>query len=249
MPTGCAWPRPPARRRCALIGSGRAFGRAHHAAILRERAARAAGDRRLDQCRPAPGGDRRASRPGARPARLQCAERTTPVIVDLKPTGSHYMEDLHAAGGIPAVLRELRPLLHLDVPTVTGETLGERIAAADPWVDRGVIRSRGGPVRVDGGLVALFGTLAPGGAILKRSAADPALFEREAGPWSSTRSRTWHARIDDPQLDVHARGRAGPEERRARPALRRCRKRATCRSRASSPGPASRTCCASRTHG
>jgi dihydroxy-acid dehydratase len=125
------------------------------------------------------------------------------VLVDLKPTGSHYMEDLHAAGGIPAVLRELRPLLHLDVPTVTGETLGERIAAADPWVDPAVIRPLADPIRADGGLVALFGTLAPGGAILKRSAADPALFEREARAVVFDSLEDLARRIDDPDLDVH----------------------------------------------
>ncbi len=127
---------------------------------------------------------------------------TTPVIVDLKPTGSHYMEDLHAAGGIPAVLRELSGILHLDVPTVTGETLGERIASAHPWVDRNVIHSVQDPVRPDGGLVALFGSLAPRGAILKRSAADPKLFEREGRAVVFDGLADLAARIDDPSLDV-----------------------------------------------
>src|SRR6202021_478071 len=82
---------------------------------------------------------------------------TTPVLVDLKPTGVGYMEDLHAAGGIPAVLRELRRLLHLDAVTVTGETIGERIDAAPEWVDRHIIRPFADPIRPTGGLVALFG--------------------------------------------------------------------------------------------
>src|SRR3546814_19457937 len=88
----------------------------------------------------------------------------TPVLVDLKPTGAHYMEDLHAAGGAPAVLRALRDRLNLDVPTITGRTLGEVIDAADPWVDPTVVRPLEDPIAPQGGLVALSGTLAPQGA-------------------------------------------------------------------------------------
>ena len=86
---------------------------------------------------------------------------STPVIVDLKPTGPHYMEDLFAAGGIGAVLRELKPLLNLDCLTVAGETLGERLAAPAGPVDRDVVRPLAEPLQPVGGLVALFGSLAP----------------------------------------------------------------------------------------
>jgi len=103
---------------------------------------------------------------------------TTPVLVDLKPTGASYMEDLHAAGGIPAVMRELRHLLLLDCVTITGETIGERIDGVHPWVDHTVVRPFADPIRQNGGLIALFGNLAPRGAIMKRSAADPDLFEK-----------------------------------------------------------------------
>ncbi|HYC12873.1 MAG TPA: dihydroxy-acid dehydratase, partial [Stellaceae bacterium] len=127
----------------------------------------------------------------------------TPVIVDLKPTGPHYMEDLFAAGGIGAVLRELRPLLHLDCRTVTGETLGERLEAdSDPFVDRTVVRSLKEPLQAEGGLVALFGSLAPRGAILKRAAADARLFEREARAVVFTSLDDLAERIDSPDLDV-----------------------------------------------
>jgi len=127
----------------------------------------------------------------------------TPVIVDLKPTGPHYMEDLFAAGGIGAVLRELRPLLHLDCRTVTGETLGERLDAdKDPFVDRAVVRALADPLQAEGGLVALFGSLAPKGAILKRAAADPRLFEREARAVVFTSLDDLADRIDSPDLDV-----------------------------------------------
>src|SRR6266478_4824524 len=79
--------------------------------------------------------------------RLNVLSDTTPVIVDLKPTGQFYMEDLCAAGGIGAVLRELKPLLHLDCLTVTGETLGERLAAEDSaFVDRAVVRRHDAPI-------------------------------------------------------------------------------------------------------
>jgi dihydroxy-acid dehydratase len=126
----------------------------------------------------------------------------TPVLVDLKPSGEHYMEDFFAAGGLPAVLRELRPLLHLDCLTVTGETLGERIAAAPAWVDRGVIRSARDPFQNVGGLVALFGSLAPDGAILKRSAADARRFESEGRAVVFRSLDDLAARVDDPALDV-----------------------------------------------
>jgi dihydroxy-acid dehydratase len=135
-------------------------------------------------------------------AQMNALSDSTPVLVDLKPTGSGYMEDLHAAGGIPAVLRELRHLLHLDCLTVTGETLGARIDDAGDWVDRAFIRPLAEPVRETGGLVALFGNLAPLGAVLKRAAADPALFEREGRAVVFESLADLSARIDDPALDV-----------------------------------------------
>jgi dihydroxy-acid dehydratase len=134
--------------------------------------------------------------------KLNALSDTTPVLVDLKPTGPHYMEDLFAAGGIGAVLRELQPLLHLDALTVTGETLGERLADKPDFVDRAVVRSLAEPLQPQGGLVALFGSLAPRGAILKRSAADAKLFEREGRAVVFTSLEDLARRIDDPALDV-----------------------------------------------
>ena len=133
--------------------------------------------------------------------RLNELSDTTPVLVDLKPTGEGYMEDFHAAGGMPALLWELRDLLDLSVRDVTGATLGQRLSEP-PFVDRRYIRARAEPVSPVGGLVALFGSLAPRGAILKRSAATPALFETEARAIVFDGLEDLADRIDDPSLDV-----------------------------------------------
>jgi dihydroxy-acid dehydratase len=127
---------------------------------------------------------------------------STPVLVDLKPTGPHYMEDLFAAGGIGAVMGELKPLLNLDCMTAAGETLGERLAPPAGPADRAVIRPLSEPLQPEGGLVALFGSLAPKGAIFKRSAADPKLFEKEGRAVVFTSLEDLSAHIDDPELDV-----------------------------------------------
>jgi dihydroxy-acid dehydratase len=135
--------------------------------------------------------------------RLNVISDSTPVLVDLKPTGQHYMSDLYGAGGIGAVLRELKPLLHLDAMTVTGETLGERLAHEEgAWVDRAIVRPLSDPLAKEGGLVALFGSLAPNGAILKRSAADANLFEREGRAVVFSSLDDLAARVDDPALDI-----------------------------------------------
>lgn len=136
--------------------------------------------------------------------RLNVLSDTTPVLVDLKPTGPFYMEDLNAAGGFGAILRELKPLLHLDCLTVSGQTLGERLEEPAPYVDRAVVKTLNEPLQPMGGLVALFGSLAPRGAILKRAAADPNLFEREGRAVVFTSLEDLAARIDDPALDITA---------------------------------------------
>jgi dihydroxy-acid dehydratase len=136
---------------------------------------------------------------------LNALSDTTPVLVNLKPVGNGYMEDFFAAGGMGALLRELKPLLHLDCMTITGETLGERLAAdTDAYVDRTIIAPRGEPLEPLGGLVALFGNIAPKGAILKRSAADAKLFEHEGRAIVFSSLGDLAARIDDPALDVEA---------------------------------------------
>lgn len=137
--------------------------------------------------------------------RLNALSDETPVLVDLKPTGQGYMEDFHAAGAMGAVLRQLRPLLHLDTLTVTGETLRERLDREEgAFVDPAVIRPASDPISPVGGLVALFGSLAPRGAILKRSAADSTLFEKEARAVVFTSLPDMAERIDRDDLDVTA---------------------------------------------
>jgi dihydroxy-acid dehydratase len=138
-------------------------------------------------------------------ARLNELSDTTPVLVNLKPTGENYMEDFHSAGGMSAVLRELRPLLHLDCISVTGETLEARLDSENElYIDRKVIRPASDPIEPEGGLVALFGSLAPGGAILKRSAADKNLFEREGRAVVFDSLQDLADRIDSDELDVKA---------------------------------------------
>jgi dihydroxy-acid dehydratase len=155
--------------------------------------------------------------------RLNELSDTTPVLVNLKPVGNGYMEDFFAAGGVGALLRELKDLLHLDCMTVTGETLDERLShEGDGWVDRTIIAERKKPLEPQGGLVALFGNLAPEGAILKRSAADSTLFEHEGRAVVFSSLEDLAARVDDPDLDVDARDimvlqNAGPHSTSAMP--------------------------------
>ena len=134
--------------------------------------------------------------------RLNTLSDETPVLVDLKPVGEGYMEDFYAAGGVPAVLRELKPLLNLDCIGVDGLTLGERLSEPLDWIDRKVIRTLAEPISPVGGLIALSGTLAPNGAIFKRAAATPALFEFEGRAVVFDGLDDLARRIDDPDLDV-----------------------------------------------
>jgi dihydroxy-acid dehydratase len=130
--------------------------------------------------------------------------RETPVLVDLKPSGHHYMEDFHKAGGMPALLNELRPLLHLDALTVTGRTLGEELDAGPAPFKQDVIRTIADPIYPQGGIAVLHGNLAPGGAIIKQSAADPGLMEHEGRAVVFENAEDMARRMDDPGLDVNA---------------------------------------------
>ncbi len=128
--------------------------------------------------------------------------RETPVLLDLKPSGQHYMEDFHAAGGMATLLRELKPLLKLDALTVTGRTLGEEIERAGPGFAQDVVRPIGRPIYPQGGIAVLRGNLAPGGAIIKQSAADATLMEHEGRAVVFENLEHLARRIDSDDLDV-----------------------------------------------
>lgn len=130
--------------------------------------------------------------------------RDTPVLLDLKPSGDHYMEDFHHAGGMATLLRELKPLLNLDALTVTGRTLGEEIDRAGPGFAQDVVRPRSNPIYPQGGIAVLRGNLAPGGAIIKQSAAHPRLMEHEGRAVVFENAADLAHRIDSDDLDVTA---------------------------------------------
>ena len=130
--------------------------------------------------------------------------RDTPVLLDLKPSGQHYMEDFHRAGGMATLLRELKPLLRLDAVTVTGRTLGEEIERSSEVIKQDVVRSIANPIYPQGGIAVLHGNLAPGGAIIKQSAADAKLMEHEGRAVVFEDMADMANRIDSDELDVTA---------------------------------------------
>jgi len=130
--------------------------------------------------------------------------RETPVLVDLKPAGQHYMEDLQKAGGLAPILREIESLLELSALSVNGRTLGENIAAAPAAWPQDVVRPRADPIHSGGGIRVLHGNLAPNGALIKQAAASPALLSHAGRAVVFDSLRDLAERIDDPGLDVAA---------------------------------------------
>ncbi|MBC6717881.1 dihydroxy-acid dehydratase [Aurantimonas sp. DM33-3] len=130
--------------------------------------------------------------------------RKVPVLVDLKPSGQHYMQDLHAAGGLTTILRELKDLLHLDCLTVTGRTLGEEIDAAPAGFEQAIVAPVSAPLYPEGGMAVVRGNLAPGGAIVKQSAATLALMSHTGRAVVFSSIADMAERVDDPDLDVTA---------------------------------------------
>jgi dihydroxy-acid dehydratase len=130
--------------------------------------------------------------------------REVPVLIDLKPSGDHYMEHFHHAGGMPRLLAELEPFLDMDAPTVTGGTLRDYAAMAEDVPGQTVIRPRTAPLKQTGGMAVLHGNLAPGGAVIKHAAATPALLQHtgRAVVFESVEDMT--NRVDDPALEVSA---------------------------------------------
>ncbi len=124
-----------------------------------------------------------------------------PCLVDLQPSGRFLMEDFFYAGGLPAVLREIRALLHQDALTVNGKSIGENIAQAPCW-NREVIRPLDEPFKPAAGIAVLRGNLAPDGAVLKPSAASPHLLQHRGRAVVFDSIEDFHARIDDEALDI-----------------------------------------------
>ena len=127
-----------------------------------------------------------------------------PVLIDLKPSGQHYMEHFHWAGGMPRLFRELGELIDTSHPTVSGGTLAESAASADMVKGQDVIRSRANPIHQGGGLAVLRGNLAPRGALIKRSAASAALLQHEGRAVVFDSLEDMANRIDSDDLDVQA---------------------------------------------
>jgi dihydroxy-acid dehydratase len=128
--------------------------------------------------------------------------REIPVLLNLKPSGGHYMEHFHHAGGLPALMRELRDVLDLETVGVTGRRLGDIIDAAEDVPDQDVIFRRARPLSKEGAMAVLHGNLAPNSAVIKQSAASARLMKHvgRAIVFDSVEDLT--ARIDDPDLDV-----------------------------------------------
>ena len=124
-----------------------------------------------------------------------------PCLVNLQPSGQYLMEDFYYAGGLPAVLREIRHLLHADVPTVNGRTLGQNIEDA-PCYNRDVITPLDRPFKEHAGIAVLKGNLAPDGAVIKPSAASPHLLKHRGRAVVFDTIEDFRARIDDPGLDI-----------------------------------------------
>jgi dihydroxy-acid dehydratase len=124
-----------------------------------------------------------------------------PCLVNLKPSGDYLMEDFYYAGGLPAVLREIAPHLHLGALTANGRTLGDNIATAPCW-NRDVIRPIEEPLKREAGIAVLRGNLAPDGAVIKPSAASPHLLQHRGRAVVFENIDDFKARIDDEALDI-----------------------------------------------
>ncbi len=124
-----------------------------------------------------------------------------PCLVNLQPSGTFLMEDFYYAGGLPAVMKEIRELLNTDALTANGRSLGENIADAPCW-NREVIRPLGEPFKENAGIAVLRGNLAPDGAVIKPAAASPHLMQHRGRATVFENIEDFHARISDENLDI-----------------------------------------------
>jgi dihydroxy-acid dehydratase len=134
---------------------------------------------------------------------LNTAAARVPVLVDCKPAGTGYLEDLHYAGGVPVLLKELAPLLDTGARLITGRTLGEELAdVAGPGEWQTTIRTLAEPLKPGPAITALFGSLAPDGAVIKSAAATPALMQHRGPAAVFESSEDAAVRLDDPALNL-----------------------------------------------
>jgi dihydroxy-acid dehydratase len=129
--------------------------------------------------------------------------KTTPYLVNMRPSGKYLMEDFYYAGGLGALLQVMRPLLHIDAMTCTGKSLGENIEHFKVFNDD-VIKPIEQPILAEGGLVILRGNLAPNGAVIKTSAASTSLLKHKGKAIVFEDYSDMERRLDDPDLDVEA---------------------------------------------
>jgi dihydroxy-acid dehydratase len=124
-----------------------------------------------------------------------------PVLANIRPSGAFLMEDFYYAGGLRALMTEIRDLLHQDCPTVNGKTLGENLCGSK-LIDDDVIRRRGNPISATGGTAILYGSLAPDGAVIKPSAADARLLQHTGPAVVFHNYKDMEARLDSDDLAV-----------------------------------------------
>ncbi len=134
-------------------------------------------------------------------ALFDAISRRAPFIANVKPSGEHLMEDFFAAGGVPALMREILPQLHGECITANGSTVRANVEAAECW-NRAVIRSAAEPLSAEGGTAVLFGNLAPDGAVIKQTAASPGLLEHRGRAYVFENRDEMLAGIERPDLPV-----------------------------------------------
>ena len=125
------------------------------------------------------------------------------MLVNLKPTGTNYMEDFYYAGGMNAFLKEMKPFLKTNTYNIEGKSIASIIKEkSNSFTTINVIRTRKDPFEKKGGLVALFGNICPNGAILKRSAADKSLFEKTGTAYVFDDIKVMSDQIDNLKLNI-----------------------------------------------
>ena len=126
-----------------------------------------------------------------------------PLLANIQPSGENYMEDLYYSGGLPALIKEMKAIIQNDAITVNGKTIGANCAGAEVY-DRNIISTMQQPFKSESGIVVVKGNLAPNGAVIKPSAATPALLQHSGKAVVFENIEDYHARIDDPELEIDA---------------------------------------------